>query len=221
MSNDAKKTSELSIVTGLSATDRIVVLTNPANATSKATQTITVANFYGNSKFTNTATVANSTAAGIVKVGNNLSINASGHISGNTKYVYGSNDFYITANTSDLVFNTGSNGANGGFVWTYANTQLLKLERDGHLVVNSLRSRHTYGNGDLVVGSGPNTNYLWTFGNTGNLTLPANGDIKYANGHSALKVTGPYANDSAAASGNVAINSLYYDASGNVKIRLT
>jgi len=219
MSNDAKKTSELNITTGLSANDRIVVLTNPSGFAQ--TQTISVLNLFSNSKFTNTATVANTTAAGIVKVGNNLSINASGHISGNTKYVYGSNDFYITANTTDLVFNTGSNGANGGFIWSHSNTQLLKLERDGHLVVNSLRSRKAYGNSDLIVGSGANTDYLWTFGNTGNLTLPANGDIKYANGHSALQVKGPYVNDTAAAAANVAINSLYYDASGNVKIRLT
>jgi hypothetical protein len=115
MSNDAKKVSELSISSGLSANDRIVVLTNPT--TSAQTQTISVSNLFGNSKFSNTATVANTTAAGIIKVGRNLSINA--------------------------------------------------------------------------------TSFL-------NVTL-----------------LGPYANDAAANTANVQINSLYYDASGNVKIRLT
>jgi hypothetical protein len=43
------------------------------------------------------------------------------------------------------------------------------------------------------------------------------------NATSFLNVTllGPYANDAAANTANVQINSLYYDASGNVKIRLT
>lgn len=36
-----------------------------------------------------------------------------------------------------------------------------------------------------------------------------------------ISVTGPYANDTAAASANVAIGKLYYTADGTVKIRLT
>jgi len=36
-----------------------------------------------------------------------------------------------------------------------------------------------------------------------------------------LRVSGPYANDSAAATGNVSISQLYYDSTGSVKIRLT
>jgi len=34
-------------------------------------------------------------------------------------------------------------------------------------------------------------------------------------------IKGPYANDSAANTGGVSVNGLYYDSSGNVKIRLT
>jgi hypothetical protein len=37
----------------------------------------------------------------------------------------------------------------------------------------------------------------------------------------AYNISGPFADDSEAAAGGVALNGLYYDASGNVKIRLT
>lgn len=40
-------------------------------------------------------------------------------------------------------------------------------------------------------------------------------------GYTGVTVTGPYADDTAASGGGVALNSLYYDASGNVKIRLS
>lgn len=78
MANDARKVSELGISTGLLLTDRIVVLTNPT--TSAQTQTVSVSNLFGNSKFSNAATIANTTVAGIIKVGNNFSVNATSHL---------------------------------------------------------------------------------------------------------------------------------------------
>jgi hypothetical protein len=66
MSNDSKKTSELTIATSLSPTDRLVVLTNPA--ASAQTMTITLDNFTKSlirGPFTNdTAAAANSVVVG-------------------------------------------------------------------------------------------------------------------------------------------------------------
>lgn len=45
MSNDSKRTSQLGVTTTLQATDRVVVLTNPANTTIANTQTIAMASF--------------------------------------------------------------------------------------------------------------------------------------------------------------------------------
>jgi hypothetical protein len=74
MANDAKKVSELGITTSLSANDRIVVLTNPTST--PVTQTITLSNLVANS-----IPKANTIAFGVIKVGNNLSVNATGFLS--------------------------------------------------------------------------------------------------------------------------------------------
>ena len=73
MANDTKRISELSVVTSLSANDRLVVLTNPTTAAQ--TQTIALKNLV-----INAMSYANTTAAGVVKVGNNLTINATGYL---------------------------------------------------------------------------------------------------------------------------------------------
>ena len=106
MANDAKRTSQLGIATTLAATDRVVVLTNPAS--SAQTQTITVSNLVSvtanllpiansstlgliqagpgisiaaNGQLTAPMPLANSSAVGVVRVGNNLTVNTSGTIS--------------------------------------------------------------------------------------------------------------------------------------------
>ena len=72
MTNDARKTSQLPRATSLSANDRLVVLTNPA--TSAQTQTVTLRTL------SNNIVRANTTTFGTVKVGNNLSVNATGYL---------------------------------------------------------------------------------------------------------------------------------------------
>lgn len=74
MSNQSIKTSNLGIATTLSANDRVVVLTNPASAAQ--TQTIAANNFA--SSLMGVSPYANSSNAGVFKVGAGLSMAANG-----------------------------------------------------------------------------------------------------------------------------------------------
>ena len=78
MANDSKKISELAIATALSANDRVVVLSNP-NTASANVKTITVGNF--GIGMANNLPKANSSQVGVVKAGNNITIDANGAIS--------------------------------------------------------------------------------------------------------------------------------------------
>ena len=95
MSNDAKKTSQLGITTGMTVNDRIVVLTSPAG--SAQTQTITVGNLFGNSNFGAAARIANSSVAGVIKIGNNLAANNTGHLRVNLTGPYANDSAANTA----------------------------------------------------------------------------------------------------------------------------
>jgi hypothetical protein len=64
-------------------------------------------------------------------------------------------------------------------------------------------------------------NYVWDFSPQGILNAPAGAQIKFSDNTVITSIRGPYVNDTAASSGGVALKSLYYDSSGNVKIRLT
>jgi len=113
MTNDAKRTSQLGIVTTLSANDRVVVLTNPASAAQ--TQTIPVSNFVNsamqfipvangtslglisggpgilisaNGQLTAPLPLATSNSVGVVSVGNNISVNSAGAIAVNINGPY-------------------------------------------------------------------------------------------------------------------------------------
>ena len=78
MSNDAIKTSQLGIVTTLSANDRVVVLTNPASAAQ--TQTVSVSNL-ARVLASNVMPIANSSQLGVIKIGPGLSVAANGVVS--------------------------------------------------------------------------------------------------------------------------------------------
>lgn len=75
MADNSKKISELPIASNVASTDRVLVLRTPASNAS--VRTVTVQTLI--SSLTELA-YANSSVAGIVKVGNNLSINATGHL---------------------------------------------------------------------------------------------------------------------------------------------
>jgi len=58
-------------------------------------------------------------------------------------------------------------------------------------------------------------------GNSSVKGLVASGkNLSSANGVLSVTLTGPYSNDAAASAGGVLVNSLYYDSTGAVKIRL-
>lgn len=77
MSGDAKKVSELAIANTLSANDRVVVLVSPA--TTANVKTITLNNLANSTM--GLLKYANTTAAGVIKVGDNLTVNATGFLS--------------------------------------------------------------------------------------------------------------------------------------------
>jgi len=79
MTDNAKKTSELAVATGLAATDRLVVLTSPS--ASPVTKTITVSNLFGNSS-------ANVEIYNISSVANSSITVAKGTIMFDTSYLY-------------------------------------------------------------------------------------------------------------------------------------
>lgn len=64
-------------------------------------------------------------------------------------------------------------------------------------------------------------NYIWEFTPQGIFSVPSGGTIKFSDNTAISGIPGPYVNDAAANTGGVAVKGLYYDASGNVKIRLT
>ena len=87
MADNSKKLSELPTASNASGSDRVLILRDPAGAPS--TRTISVDNLTSSIRYANTS------AAGVVKVGNNLSINSTGYLSSTGG----------TANTGDITFN--------------------------------------------------------------------------------------------------------------------
>lgn len=64
-------------------------------------------------------------------------------------------------------------------------------------------------------------NYIWELTPQGEMNVPAGGKVVFSDNTSISGIPGPYSNDTAANTAGVGIKGLYYDASGNVKIRLT
>jgi hypothetical protein len=124
-------------------------------------------------------------------------------IKGDGRFKYKTNDAIAVANTEygHVVIRTENNDK---YIKVYNSTESLGIE----LRTDQYR-----------IEIGPN-NYVWSFRPQGQLIVPSGGSIKFNNNTSISAIRGPYVNDAAAASGGVALKSLYYDASGNVKIRL-
>jgi hypothetical protein len=72
MTDNSKKLSELPQATTLAKTDRVVILRDPSGSASA--RTITVNNF------TNSLRYSSDSESGVIKVGNNLTINATGYL---------------------------------------------------------------------------------------------------------------------------------------------
>lgn len=82
MTDRAKKITELTAVTAPASTDLLIIETDPSG--SPVTKKITLQNLLNAGFITSNAyQVANTTSSGVIKVGDQLTINATGHLSAN------------------------------------------------------------------------------------------------------------------------------------------
>jgi hypothetical protein len=113
MANDTRKVSELSITTTLTANDRVVVFTNPNTGTANV-KTIALSNF--GAGLVNNFPTANSTQYGVVKVGNNINVDANGVIS----------SVGLPSTNADLIGYTLTTNSTGGPEWADVKTHKAK-----------------------------------------------------------------------------------------------
>ena len=146
MADNSKKLSELPTAANVAGTDRILVLRDPSG--SPTTRTITVNNFK--------ASIASS--SNTIQVGDIYSINATA-----TELNFNV-DAYNGSNTES---------SNSGFKWFAGGFELAKLERDGHLVINKIRSRLN-SNLSLYVNGGAQT---WEFTTENKIITPTYSEI--------------------------------------------
>lgn len=204
MTDNAKKTSELATANTIAGSDRLVFLYQ-ANSSAPSTRTVSL------------NAVANSISVPRLRNGNAVvSLADNGVITfpiGNTVGYIGDIEL---SNGLDFYSSGGENSS-----WT-----TMSFSYTGNDAANGDVTGYAY----LQVGPTPNT---VTF----NVQLPrANGETVFwffdpenysivfpdnTRQTTAYNISGPYADDTEAATGGIALNGLYYDASGNVKIRLT
>lgn len=204
MTDTAKKTSELATANTAAGSDRLVFLYQ-ANSSAPSTRTITVNNF------------ANSIALSRLKNANaSLSMDNTGILTvsiGNTVGYIGdaenTNGLDLYASASDnaawvsLTYSVSGNDATGSNT-AYAWLQTSNAEQGSAYFGVTLPANSMFG-------------YSWYFdGSDGTLMFP-----DYTKQTTAYNISGPYADDTAAAAAGVALNALYYTADGSVKIRLT
>lgn len=205
MTDNAKKTSELATANTIAGSDRFVFLYQ-ANSSAPSTRTITVNNFANSFNLTRLKN-ANAT----------LTIDNTGIVAvtiGNTVGYIGDVE---SANGLDIY---ASGGAGAGWV-------SMTYSLSGNDAVDSTVTGYAYlGPGgsqnpdsvNFAINIPANSSFgsYWTF-------YGANSTIEFPDSthqSTAYSISGPFADDTAAAAGGIALNGLYYDASGNVKIRL-
>ena len=187
------KISELNTLTGLTNDDLLVVVNDPGG--SPSTNKITFSNF-SNSIF------SNASSRTILPV------------SGNTQDL-GS----ATKPWKNIYIGNGALYVDGTAISTPGTGTIMFVDNEMKTISNNANlSISTRGTGKLLLSS---NNYVWDFSPEGILNAPAGAQIKFSDNTVITNITGPYVNDGAAGSGGVALKSLYYDSSGNVKIRLT
>jgi hypothetical protein len=169
MAGDTKKTSQLGIATTLANTDRVVVLTNP-NSTAQ-TQTITVNNFISSMRYANTST------AGVIKVGQNLTVNATGHLSSFYPAYANSTVAGIVKVGNNLTINaTGYLIANTTGSWTFDGTRAnTGGSQNSFIDGQSPGGLLLYNDYEVTLLA---NNAYYEFNQDGTLSLPANGNIK-------------------------------------------
>lgn len=232
MANDAKRTSQLGITTTLSANDRVVVLTNPAS--SAQTQSITVNSFFRSTAQNNfpianssqrglvqvdgitvnaaangmlSVPTANDSSLGVIKVGNNLSVNATGYLNAETAGVsisdfgegfsltssdkivtnklYSTNEsqpsqhYRLTLDTNGVVILPDQSIINGSYIRSVPGSYAGLASGP-----DTERSEDSWmwvdSDGGWIATDYSNNAYTWNFNNNGTLTFPD--DTTYSNG---------------------------------------
>ena len=192
MSNDAKRTSELTITTTLSSNDRVVVVTNTAG--SLKTQTITAQNL-GVSLTQNNIPIANSSQLGIIKIGNTLSIAANGVVdipisSFGEGFSLTSSDKIVT----NKLYSTNESNTAQHYRLTLGTNGVVNLPDES--VIDGATLKTVPGDGYAGLAAGPNSEhsedswmwvdsggawigtdysnngFTWQFNNSGEATLP-------------------------------------------------
>jgi len=170
MSNDAKKVSQLNIVSNSGISDRLVILTNPSGI--PALQTITLLNVGKSLVSSNSLPIANSTQLGIVKIGSGIDVTNNGTISANLNFVTG--DFSFTNNVislannvdAELVILTGPSSENK---FIFSNT--------GSFVLATGEIQSNTGPLNLISSNNGSSNTTWTLGIDAVMTLPDYGSV--------------------------------------------
>lgn len=140
MADNSKKLSELPLASNAAGTDRVLILRDPAGAPS--TRTITVANLIASVPY------ANSSVAGTIKVGQNLTVNATGYLNsqagGGTGTITFTNNVISTSNVTDNIYiNNPNNGIQIGGSW------LVQMSATSNAV--------------NIWGDGNTTSYTWCY----------------------------------------------------------
>jgi hypothetical protein len=166
MSDNSKKVSQLPIATDLATTDRVVILRDPSG--SPSVRTITKDNL------TNSLRYANSSVSGVVKVGDYLTVNATG---------------YLNASNPELANNASYLGGYAANQYAFANAGMsisdfgegFSLTASDKIVTNKLYSTNE---------SQPTQHYRLTLDTNGVVHLP---DESIINGAYIRTVPGSYA----------------------------
>ena len=203
MANKSKKISELLAVTGASTGD-LMVIVDDAGTTDATTKKITVDNLFGNISV-RVATSANITMTGnVFLTANQLMIKRT-----------------FTPNTDSFTIGQGSLFYDNNYIYIAPLTDTVKRVK----IKSFSEAEETQNVFTRFVGNTGSVNAAATnhiiniYGSNGISTAVSGNTITIS--LTSLTVSGPYANNTAAAAANVAVGALYYTAAGDVKIRLS
>lgn len=141
MANNAVKISDLPIATTIAPSDRLVFLRQPNG--NPSVRTISLASLTAN------LILANTTAVGVVKVGNNLSVNATGFLSAS----------FLSANTGDITFNNNIISTSNNSDNIYINHPNNAIQIGG----SWLTQMSATSNAAHLFGDGNTTAYSWVY----------------------------------------------------------
>jgi hypothetical protein len=205
MTDTAKKTSELATANTIAGSDRLVFLYQ-ANSASPSTRTVSlnnVANSISLSRLRNSNATFSMSNTGIITV-----------TTGNTVGYIGDLEL---SNGIDIYSSDGEGSIWVTLAYSYTGNDAANTEVTGYAYLRTSFSTPNTVSFNIELPKSNGQAASWVFEpETNTIVFPDNTEQT-----TAYNISGPYANSTLAAAGGVAINGLYYDSDGNVKIRLT